>query len=166
MSEDKKKEYWGEERNAQRRHNYQADPNHAERLRAARRESYRRRKDNASATLLSCARNIEKITGMGSMVAVRIEGTDLPLKIEKAYRQTDVAQLVERKPPIIYRWVQNGQLPPPALVDDLGNRYYSEAEVRTFVTVLGELQSRTRHYRADHTEVRDKLFAASIHAKK
>ncbi|QSY98686.1 hypothetical protein J2J97_31950 (plasmid) [Rhizobium bangladeshense] len=161
MAAERKEKYWGEAHNAARREAYQSDPELAETIRQRRRESYRRNKSVEPATLKSCLGNVAKVASSGALLAVRYkDGKDLV--IGRVFTQTDVAKLLDRQPQVIYRWHQRGIFPSPSLVDDKGNTYYADAEVTAFVTIIGQHQQTTPHYRADHDAVREALFAASF----
>jgi hypothetical protein len=159
VAADRKEKYWGEEHNAKRRDQYNTDPERAAVVRQQRRESYARKVGKAPA--VSCLAHVGKVTTSGSIMAVQL-GEKPPFVIGRVFTQTDVAGLLDRQAQVIYRWHQRAIFPSPMLFDDLGNRFYADAEVTDFIKILGEHQLVTPHYRADHTDVTARLFAASF----
>jgi hypothetical protein len=156
----RKEKYWGEEHNAARRQQYKNDPERAAQVREQRRQSYRRNNAVKEQTLASCIGNVEKVPTSGALMAVR--SGDSPFVIGRVFTMTDLANLLDRQAQVIYRWHQRSILPSPTLVDDKGNHYYADDEVTDFIKIMGEHQLITPHYRSDHHDVREKLFAASF----
>lgn len=158
MAAERKQKYWGEERNARRREQYATDPERAEAIRQQRRESYARRTGKVPAK--TCLGNVGKVPSAGTVMAVHVGKG--PFVIGRVFTQTDVAEMLDRQPQVIYRWHQREIFPSPVLFDDKGNRYYADVEVIDFIKIMGEHQKETPHYRQDHTDVRDMLFKVSF----
>lgn len=57
----------------------------------------------------------------------------------------------------ITRWLAKGMLPEPVLATGRSKAYHLE-EVASFIRILSEHQQQFRQYRADHTEITDRLF--------
>lgn len=151
-----KKAQWSKDRNDRRRQRYENDPEYRDAQKAARRDGYQKRNKEE----LNCTANLAHVGQSGAMMAVSLNNSSFV--IGRVFTQADAAKMLNRRPQVFYRWHQRGIFPNPVLHDDKGNFYYSDEEVTNFIKIMGEHQAQTPHYRIDHDDTRERLFAASF----
>jgi hypothetical protein len=156
LTESKKDQYWGEERNARRRQRYQEDPAYRQGvLQRARQAQFGTRR--AAGFEVSegedCRRNIPMLDAAAQTRDIEQDG--VALGSAKAVTVDELAQALNRDPQVLYRWMGKGMLPRPVFEARNGrNRLqavFTLAEARAIVTVFGEHQETSLYFRSTHT---------------
>lgn len=161
---ERKKRYWGEERNARRRQAYATDPQRRANLQQAARLAYRQQQEaeGQSVQFEDCRQNIPNLPQIGQVRVVRFPDgaslTTLSLTLE------EFGLAIGRETKVVYRWLREGMFPRPALVSKIGTRdqgVFSAIEATALLEAFAVHQQDYHYYRIEHVETTERLFAAA-----
>lgn len=161
--EERKRRWWGPERNARRRDRYQSDESYREKAIQQVRESYRRARISEGLPVREddCRKNISLLPQIGQVRDVRIDDDHRVRRL--TFTLDELAQSMCRNTQVVYRWIMTGMLPSPMFeARNQRNRWqsvYLEDEVTAILQVFGKHQETSQYYRAFHTETRDVMLA-------
>lgn len=123
------------------------DPEYRAQHAAQSREYFRQKYGVDPSTFRDCRKNIDKLDQFGTERTISQE----PLL---TFTVAEIAAVFgDYKPVIMNRWIKKGQIPPPALETDDGSTVYLDAEIEAIIPILGEQQSQSKYFRADHHDV-------------
>lgn len=163
--EQKKKRWWGPERNAERRKKYREDAEHRENIRKQVREHYvaTRLAQGLEVRDDDCRENIGLLSDLGEEREVTLSTGEVVDML--TFTTEELAQAFDRSQQVLYRWVAAGLLPRPAVLaatpSNRNQPVYTHEEAEAFLNLFGQHQETSQYYRKYHTETRDKLFAAA-----
>jgi hypothetical protein len=161
--EERRKRYWGPERNAKRRAQYHADDALKQRIIQTVRAGHRKRQEDAGVPVRNddCRERISQLAKIACTRSVDLGETwvRMPcLTIE------ELGRAIGRNTQVLYRWINADMFPGPALPAlNEHNRtqvVYSVGEVTALLEVFGAHQERSQYYKEKHTETRRALFDA------
>ena len=134
-----------EHRNRRRQKLYATDPGYASRAKKAARDTYR--KDHP----LPGSRLGYGLLSRGQQKEVIAGDMDHPQVVE-AYTIPEAAVALGRSELCVKRWIANGIIPPPLLVDTVRSyRHYSVGELRIIAEALYQHEQEFRYLSASHT---------------
>lgn len=163
--EARKRKYWGEERNQQRRERYRSDPAYRQQVMEQVRESYRRKREEAGLPVRTgdCRENLELLPEIATRREVHFPDGEIQERVSLTV--DELAEALQRNTQVVYRWINAGLFPKPALTTPTHrNRkqaVYLVEEAEAFLTIFGEHQESSQYYRSYHTDTQRKLHGAA-----
>ena len=131
--------------NAARRKMYASDPDYADKARQAARETYR--KDHP----LSASKLANGLLINGTLREVYTDEMDHPVSIE-TFTVPEAARALGRSEIGLKRWLTDGIIPPPILLDTVRRyRHYSAGELSVIARVLREHEDEFKYLTVKHT---------------
>lgn len=144
MERELQKQRWNAAAIKRRRIRRDEDPEYRAQHAAQSRDYFRQKYGVDLSTFRDCRKNIGQLDQFGTERTVSGE----PLL---TFTTDEVAKVFgDYSPVIMKRWIKKGQLPAPVLETDQGPFVYTDAEVEAIIPILGEQQSQTKYFRADH----------------
>lgn len=140
--------------NLRRRKLYANDPNYAERVKKAARETYRKEHPLGP-------RKLENgLLENGELKEVFTDEMDHPVCVE-TFTVPQAARALGRSELAFKRWITDGLIPPPILKDTV-RRYmhYSLGELRTIARVLRDHEDEFKYFTAKHTGTIEVMWQA------
>lgn len=163
--EDKKEKYWGEARNERRRARYAEDAEYRrDVLQRARATQFNMRREQGMDVREgeNCRDNLPRLAS--------VEKRDLMLDGEvfktgvRAVTAEGLAELLNRDPQVLYRWMGKDMLPRPVFesLNDRNRRQavYTTEEARAIMEVFGAHQETSLYFRTSHTDTISRIHAA------
>lgn len=178
LTEEKKRRYWGPERNAARRKRYQTDAAYRDDVRKQVRESYvaRRQQQGLEVREGDCRENVELLPDIGEERLVTLTtGEEVDML---TFTTEELAKALDRSQQVLYRWFGADLFPRPVVLAKLtvtetvdgeeitrgvnnNQPVYTHDEAAALLEVFGQHQENSQYYRKYHTETRDRLFATA-----
>lgn len=140
-------------RNDRRRERYALDEEYQEALKLRSRSSYRQ---NNKIELDNCLRSLNFYETLAVPLQVGLpNGAARQMPVMTL---ANVANCLGKIYQTIWRWKQRGMIPEPALVlAGRGTAVYHVQEVRVLIEEIGSHEKVMAYYRADHTEVTERI---------
>ena len=134
-----------EHHNATRRKKYASDPDYASKARSASRETYRREHPLVASKLAN------GLLTSGTQREVYTGDMDNPVYVE-SFTIAEAARALGRSEIGLKRWLTDGVIPPPILLDTVRRyRHYSAGELAVIARVLREHEEEFKYLTVKHT---------------
>lgn len=148
--------------NKKRKERYDCDVTFREEQKRRSRRTYRKAHE---VELENCLHSLKFLPDLAGPEQEVITSDDKYIKCQALTIQ-NTALAMQKLYPTVWRWINKGQLPEPALrlpvADERsgkdGRGVYHIDEVRVFIEEIGAHEMNVAYYRRDHTEVRDRVF--------
>jgi hypothetical protein len=152
--EERKRLYWGPERNAERRRRYREDPAYRAAVQQQVKESYRRARLEAGLPVrdADCRQNIDDLDNIGTERPLRLTNGETVDAL--TFTTEEMAKALGRNQQVLYRWYAADMFPRPAvLAETPTNRnqpVYTHDEAVALMQVFGQHQEESQYYRRHH----------------
>ncbi len=141
-------------RNDRRRQRYATDLDYQETLRARARATYRA---GTQMELANCLRSLDFYRTLA--IPRRVTLPNGEERVIRVMRLASVAHCLQKIYQTVWRWKRDGMIPEPVLVlTGRGTKVYHIDEVRILIEEIGAHERVMAYYRADHQEVKHKIF--------
>lgn len=163
--EERRRKYWGEERNSLRRSRYHSDPAYRETVVQQVRDSYRKQREEQGLPYRDedCRENLALLPEMATVREVFFPDRAQPEK-HMTLTAEELAEALNRNTQVLYRWLNAEMFPRPVFmaVTHRGRKQgvYLKEEAEALINAFGEHQEVSQYYRAYNTETRARLFGA------
>ena len=147
MERELQKQRWNAAAIKRRRIRRDEDPEYRAQHAAQSRDYFRQKYGVDPSTFRDCRKNFDRLDEIGSERTISQEPL-LTFTIDEV-----AVAFGDYNPVIIKRWIKKGQIPAPELETDDGFEVYLDSEIEAIIPILGEQQSQTKYFRADHTDV-------------
>lgn len=142
-------------RRDRRRQKYADDQDYQSTIKERSRDYYRK---SQNLELSSCLRSLDFYTTLAkSMWVTTPKGRDVELRVMNI---GSLANCLDKYYQTIWRWVQKGLIPEPALYSKTRQSgYYHVDEVLVLIEEIGRHEQLFAYYRSNHHEVRERIFS-------